>query len=68
MKERLGDFQGAADILMEIQVETAGTITRSERAQILIDQVRLSLIVDNFIQAGIQSKKFSLKQTEKHHV
>ena len=66
--ERLGRMQEATDMLMEIQVETAGTLSRDHRARLLIDQVRLSLIVHNYIQAGIQARKFSLKGTKKHYV
>ncbi|KAA6401785.1 MAG: putative 26S proteasome non-ATPase regulatory subunit 12, partial [Streblomastix strix] len=67
MKEKVGQLEEAAEILFEIQVETAATLTRRTRAALIIDQIRLSLATDNYIQAAIQAKKFSLKGTEKFY-
>ncbi|KAK2957092.1 putative 26S proteasome non-ATPase regulatory subunit 12 [Blattamonas nauphoetae] len=68
MYERLGRGQEAVDVLMEIAIETAGTLTREDRAELVIEQMRLNLSIDNFIQAGIQSKKFPLRGTEKYYI
>lgn len=44
MKEKVGQLEEAAEILFEIQVETAATLTRRTRAALIIDQVLIEYI------------------------
>eukprot|EP00127_Corallochytrium_limacisporum_P003780 Clim_evm112s152 gene=Clim_evmTU112s152 len=59
MYEAKGDMPKAADILQEAQVETLGSMDRKEKAEFILDQMRLCLANADVIRAGIIAKKIT---------
>lgn len=64
MEEADGKLNEAADVLQEVQVETIGAMKVREKAEILLEQVRLCLAKKDYIRAEIISKKVSTKALE----
>lgn len=62
MEERNGKVKEAADILQEIQVETIGSMDVQEKAEYLLDQVRLVLLKKDYVRTEIIAKKLQVKQ------
>jgi len=61
VKENEGKISEAADILQEIQVETFGQMDKKEKAEFILEQMRLTLEKKDYIKTGILSKKISQK-------
>lgn len=57
MKEDGGDINKASEILQEISVEIVGTMELAEKAEFLLEQIRLCLLQRDFVRAEIISKK-----------
>merc|ERR1711874_258400 len=51
----------AAKIMQELQVETYGSMERKEKVEMILEQMRLCLAVQDFIRAQIISKKISTR-------
>mmetsp|Transcript_31002 Transcript_31002/g.68078 ORF Transcript_31002/g.68078 Transcript_31002/m.68078 type:complete len:463 (-) Transcript_31002:173-1561(-) len=64
MKEDDGDLDGAADLLQEVQVETFGAMERIEKANYILDQMRLVLARGDMVRCQIMSKKINPKLLE----
>eukprot|EP00936_MAST-01D_sp_MAST-1D-sp1_P000153 g153.t1 len=64
MKEAAGDVAGAATIMQEVHVETYGALTKMEKIEFILEQVRLLLIKKDFVRAFIVSKKVQRKGLE----
>lgn len=62
MEESAGKVKEAADILQEIQVETIGSMDVQEKANYLLEQVRLVLLKKDYIRTEIIAKKIQTKQ------
>lgn len=62
MEERHGRVKEAADILQEIQVETIGSMDVQEKADYLLEQVRLVLAKKDYVRTEIIAKKLAVKQ------
>lgn len=62
MEEKAGRVKEAADILQEIQVETIGSMDVQEKANYLLEQVRLVLLKKDFVRTEIIAKKLAVKQ------
>jgi 26S proteasome regulatory subunit N5 len=62
MEERAGNVKEAADILQEIQVETIGSMDVQEKADYLLEQVRLVLLKKDYVRTEIIAKKLAVKQ------
>jgi len=60
-KEDEGKIDEAADILQEIQVETFGAMDKEEKADFILEQVRLVLDKGDFVRAQILSNKINKK-------
>jgi len=60
-KEDEGNIAEAADILQEIQVETFGAMDKEEKADFILEQVRLVLDKKDFVRAQILSNKINKK-------
>lgn len=56
-REAEGNTEEAAKILLEVAVETYGTMDKFEKAKFLLEQVRLTLVNKDFIRASIVAKK-----------
>lgn len=61
IKKEQGDLKAATDILCELQVETFGSMERREKTQFILDQVALCIETGDWAQAGILSRKISIK-------
>ncbi|KAK4691295.1 26S proteasome regulatory subunit N5, partial [Lecanoromycetidae sp. Uapishka_2] len=61
MKKEQGDLNAAADILCELQVETFGSMHRREKTEFILEQVALCIEKGDWTQAGILSRKISIK-------
>lgn len=56
-KEAAGDISGAADILGDVHVETYGSMTKLEKVEYILEQMRLTLAKKDFVRAFIISRK-----------
>jgi len=61
-EEKAGRVREAADILQEIQVETIGSMDVQEKANYLLEQVRLVLAKRDYVRTEIIAKKLAVKQ------
>ncbi|XP_046750804.1 26S proteasome non-ATPase regulatory subunit 12 [Diprion similis] len=61
LKEEDGDVTGAATIMQELQVETYGSMSRREKASLILEQMRLCLAKQDFIRTQIIAKKINIK-------
>eukprot|EP00914_Ancora_sagittata_P022015 GHVO01043804.1.p1 GENE.GHVO01043804.1~~GHVO01043804.1.p1 ORF type:complete len:425 (+),score=97.10 GHVO01043804.1:161-1276(+) len=61
IKEGEGDIAGAAAILQEVQVETFGGMSRRDKTEYILEQMRLVLENNDFIRCQILSKKINVK-------
>ena len=62
--EKDGNVTEAAKIMQELQVETYGSMERKEKVEMILEQMRLCLAVQDFIRALIISKKISTRYEE----
>lgn len=61
IKLQQGDKKAAAEILCELQVETFGSMQRREKTEFILEQVDLCMANEDWVQAGILSRKISTK-------
>jgi 26S proteasome regulatory subunit N5 len=61
MKEAEGKIAEAADILQVVHVETYGSMNKHEKAEYILEQVRLMLAKKDYVRAAITAKKVSAK-------
>nr|KAG5713755.1 hypothetical protein BaRGS_024382 [Batillaria attramentaria] len=61
IKEDAGKITEAADILQELQVETFGSMEKTEKVDFILEQMRLCLAKKDYIRTQIISKKVSQK-------
>ncbi|TKR95813.1 hypothetical protein L596_009933 [Steinernema carpocapsae] len=59
--ESEGKINEACDMLLELQVETYGSMQMKEKIEYLLDQMRLSVERKDFVRASIISKKISTR-------
>jgi 26S proteasome regulatory subunit N5 len=55
--EAEGKIAEAADILQDVQVEIMGTMEKKEKAEFLLEQIRLTMDKNDFVRAEIICKK-----------
>jgi 26S proteasome regulatory subunit N5 len=69
IQEKDGNKEEAAKIMQELQVETYGSMERQEKMELILEQMRLCLITQDFIRAQIISKKVSTRffENQKHN-
>lgn len=61
MHEERGAIAEASETLQEIAVETYGSMEKREKAEFLLEQVRLTLAQRDLVRAGILSGKMNKK-------
>jgi hypothetical protein len=64
IRERQGRIDEASDIMLDVQVETFGSMDQREKIEFILEQMRLSLARSDFIRTQIISKKISNKALE----
>lgn len=62
--EDQGNIALACDTIQDVHVETYGSLSKMEKAQYILEQIRLNLIRKDFIRTAIQSRKMNLKTIE----
>jgi 26S proteasome regulatory subunit N5 len=69
-KEDQNNIEEAASILLELQVETYGSMEKREKIEFLLEQMRVCLIKGDFIRTQIISRKISVRafEDESFHV
>ncbi|AFZ79826.1 26s proteasome subunit p55, putative [Theileria equi strain WA] len=65
IKEGQGNISEAAKILQEIEVETFGSLTRLQKVEYILEQMRIHFLNEDYIRFFITSKKISEKTLEK---
>lgn len=61
IKEQEGDIPGAADILQEVHVETYGSLSKREKIEFILEQMRLTFGKKDYIRAAIVGNKINRK-------
>ena len=61
IKENQGSIEEAANILIELQVETYGSMEKREKIEFLLEQMRYCLLKGDFIRTQIISRKISVR-------
>lgn len=61
IKEQDGDITGAASILQEVHVETYGSLSKREKVEFILEQMRLTLGIKDYIRAAIVGNKINRK-------
>lgn len=64
MAEDDGDIEKAANLLQEVQVETFGAMERREKAEYILNQMRVVLMKKDFVRLQIIAKKINPKLLE----
>lgn len=64
MLEEDGDLTGACDNIQDVHVETYGSLSKKEKAEYILQQVRLNLLRKDYIRALIQCRKMNRKTIE----
>lgn len=62
IKEQAGNVAQAADILQDVHVETYGSLSKREKVEFILEQMRLTLAKKDFVRAAIVAGKVSRKQ------
>mmetsp|Transcript_14875 Transcript_14875/g.32725 ORF Transcript_14875/g.32725 Transcript_14875/m.32725 type:complete len:469 (-) Transcript_14875:534-1940(-) len=57
LREASGDVAGAADVLHEVHVETYGSISKREKVEFILEQMRITLMRKDYVRAHIVSNK-----------
>ncbi|KAL3777203.1 hypothetical protein ACHAW5_000741, partial [Stephanodiscus triporus] len=57
LREARGDASGAADVLQEVHVETYGSLSKREKVEFILEQMRLTLLKRDYVRAHIVSNK-----------
>ncbi|XP_043280184.1 26S proteasome non-ATPase regulatory subunit 12 isoform X2 [Venturia canescens] len=61
LKEEDGELTDATTIMLELQVETYGSMTRLEKASLILEQMRLCLAKQDYVRTQIIAKKINIK-------
>lgn len=61
IKEADGDVSAAAAVMEELQVETYGSMDKREKVELILEQMRLCLLKEDFVSTQIIAKKISIK-------
>lgn len=64
IKEKEGNLEEATTLLQEVQVETFVAMEKREKAEFILDQMRLVLLRNDFVRCQIMSRKLNLKLLE----
>lgn len=57
MKEEDGELRQAADVILDVQVETYGSMQKEEKLDYIMYQMRLVLDLKDFVRTQIIMKK-----------
>jgi len=61
IKEEDGDIAGAAEVLQDVHVETYGSLSKREKVEFILEQMRLTLGKNDYVRAAIVAGKINRK-------
>lgn len=61
IKENEGDIAGASDTLKNVNVETFGSLSKREKVNFILEQIRITISNKDYIQTSIVSSKINCK-------
>lgn len=61
LQEQEGNVGAAADILQEVHVETYGSLSKKEKVEFILEQMRLTLAKKDYVRAAIVAGKINRK-------
>ena len=64
MYEKEGDIGKACDEIQDVHVETYGSLSKKEKSEYILEQMRMNLIRQDWVRMLIQSRKMNLKILE----
>lgn len=64
--EARGDLTAAVGCIQDVHVETYGTLSKAEKIQFILHQIRLNLLRQDYIRTMIQSRKMNAKMLEEN--
>jgi len=62
--EKEGDLIKACEYIQDVHVETYGSLSKLEKAEYILEQIRLNLLNKDYIRALLQSRKMNRKTIE----
>jgi len=62
--EARGDIDAACEIIQDVHVETYGSLSKKEKAEYILEQMRITLVKKDYIRALIHSRKMNTKTLE----
>lgn len=68
IKEDQGDIAAAADTLQDVHVETFGSLSKRDKVEFILEQLRLTLAKKDFIRAHIVAGKISKKSLSEENM
>jgi 26S proteasome regulatory subunit N5 len=68
LQEQEGDIAKAADVLQEVHVETYGSLSKREKVEYILEQMRLTLAKKDYVRAAIVSGKVSRKHLQEENM
>ncbi|KAG7362203.1 regulatory proteasome non-ATPase subunit 5 [Nitzschia inconspicua] len=66
--EQEGDIAKAADVLQEVHVETYGSLSKREKVEYILEQMRLTLAKKDYVRAAIVAGKVSRKHLQEENM
>jgi len=66
--EQEGDMAAAADVLQEFHVETYGSLSKREKVEFILEQMRLTLAKKDYVRAAIVAGKVSRKHLQEDNM
>ena len=63
-QEQEGDLSKAADVLQEVHVETYGSLSKREKVEFILEQMRLTLAKKDYVRSAIVAGKVSRKHLQ----
>mmetsp|Transcript_6489 Transcript_6489/g.8394 ORF Transcript_6489/g.8394 Transcript_6489/m.8394 type:complete len:459 (+) Transcript_6489:31-1407(+) len=64
IKEADGDINGACEAMLDVYVETYGALSKREKIDFILDQIRLCILKEDWVRVIIVSKKVQRKFLE----
>ena len=64
IKEADGDIDGATDAMLDVYVETFGALSKREKIDFILEQVRLTILKGDWVRVLIVAKKVQKKFLE----
>jgi 26S proteasome regulatory subunit N5 len=59
--EERGEIDAACDIVQDVHVETYGSLSKKEKAEYIVEQIRLTLLKKDYVRTLIHSRKMNVK-------